>query len=82
MTATLGTSSPLAHQHLQTYYHKLRYVKPSLNGDHLISMGVTPGPRVKEILLQLLEAKLDGKATTREGEKMMLSVLLKEDTSQ
>ena len=78
MAAMLASSSPLARQHLNTYFHNLRYVKPFLNGDYLISQGITPGPKVKEIILQILEAKLDGKATTREGEEMLLSVLLKE----
>lgn len=77
VTGMLATSSPLACQHIKTYYDKLRYVKPFLDGDYIVGKGVSPGPRVKEILAQLLEAKLDGKATTRDGEEMLLGVLLK-----
>ena len=80
ITAMLATSSPLVCQHIRIYYDKLRYVKSFLDGDYIVSKGVLPGPRVKEILTQLLEAKLDGKATTREGEKMLLGVLLSDNT--
>jgi tRNA nucleotidyltransferase (CCA-adding enzyme) len=35
-------------------------VKVSLTGENLKAMGITPGPRYKKILADLLDAKLDG----------------------
>jgi len=74
--AALATSSLLARQHLSNYLKHYRYVKPSLNGDDLVRLGVAPGPQVKAILEQLLAAKLDGKAATRAGQEMLARVLL------
>jgi hypothetical protein len=35
-------------------------------------MGIAPGPRMKEILQQLHEARLDGKVTTKRGERKLV----------
>jgi hypothetical protein len=35
-------------------------------------MGVTAGPQMKEILQRLHEAKLDGKATSKEDEEKLV----------
>jgi len=55
-------------QYLMLYWGALRYVKSELNGDDLISMGIPKGPRIKEMLDRLLDARLDGEVSTREGE--------------
>ncbi len=34
-------------------------------------MGVAPGPAIKEILMTLLGARLDGKVTTRQQEEAL-----------
>ncbi|GAH69683.1 unnamed protein product, partial [marine sediment metagenome] len=47
---------------------RLRYVKPALNGDDLKIMGIALGPRIKEILNLLHEARLDGKVTSKKDE--------------
>jgi tRNA nucleotidyltransferase (CCA-adding enzyme) len=59
-------------QHIQAFLTKLRYVKPALTGSDLIKMGVAPGPRMKEILQRLHEARLDGKVTSKKGEEEMV----------
>ncbi len=41
-------------------------VKPLLTGDDLIAMGLTPGPRFKDILESLLDAQLEGKVKSRD----------------
>jgi tRNA nucleotidyltransferase (CCA-adding enzyme) len=66
---SLAGDSPIAHQHIQLFLNKLRYVKPALNGDDLIRMGLAPGPQIKEILNRLHEAKLDGKVTSKKDEE-------------
>jgi tRNA nucleotidyltransferase (CCA-adding enzyme) len=37
---------------------------PLLLGRHVLSLGMTPGPRVGEILKQVYEKQLDGQVTT------------------
>jgi tRNA nucleotidyltransferase (CCA-adding enzyme) len=69
---SLATASPIARQHLEIYLHRLRYVKPALKGADLLTMGITPGPRVREVLTRLHEAKLDGKAVTRQDEEALI----------
>ena len=69
---SLATTSPVAQQHMEIYLHKLRYVKPALRGADLLNMGLTPGPQVKEVLAQLHEAKLDGKAVTKQDEAALV----------
>jgi len=59
----------VARQRLQLFVDKLRYIKPALTGDDLKRMGIPPGPRIKEILQLLHEARLDGKVTSRRDEK-------------
>ncbi|GAJ20895.1 unnamed protein product [marine sediment metagenome] len=58
----------MAHQHIQLFLDKLRYVKSALTGNDLQKMGVAPGPQMKEILNLLQEARLDGKVTSKRGE--------------
>ena len=65
----LATDSQLAGENIQLFLNKLRYVKPALSGKDLIRTGIPSGPRIKEILEQLLEARLDGKVTTRKDEE-------------
>ena len=69
---SLATDSAIARQHMEVFLHTLRYVKPALNGNDLIKMGVTAGPQMKEILQRLHEAKLDGKATSKEDEEKLV----------
>ena len=65
---SLAADSPVARQHIQSFLTRLRYVKPSLTGTDLQKMGIPPGPRMKEILQSLHEARLDGKVTSKQGE--------------
>ncbi len=65
---SLASDSPVAHQHIQLFLNKLRYVKLALTGNDLKRMGIAPGPRIKEILQLLHEARLDGKVTSKQGE--------------
>jgi len=68
----LACDSPRAHQHIQLYLDKLRYVKPSLSGNDLIRMGIPQGPRIKEILWLLHEARLDGKLVSKKDEERLI----------
>ncbi len=65
---SLASDSPVARRHIQLFLSKLRYVKPALTGNDLLRMGIPPSPRIKEILEQLHEARLDGKVSSKKGE--------------
>jgi tRNA nucleotidyltransferase (CCA-adding enzyme) len=70
VTASLiASDSPAARRNIKLYLEKLRYVKPALTGNDLIKMGIPPGPRMKEILNKLLDARLDEKVRTRQDEE-------------
>ncbi len=69
---SLASDSPIVRQHIHLFLNKLRYVKPTLTGTDLQRMGISPGPRIKEILTLLHEARLDGKVTSKQGEEEMV----------
>ena len=81
LTATsVATDSEAVHERIQLFLNKLRYVKTSLTGDDLIKMGIEPGPRIKEVLERLRDARLDGKAKSKEGERELAEKQLSGDT--
>ncbi len=65
----LACDLPIARRHIQLFLDKLRYIKPALTGDDLKKMGIPPGPRIKEILNLLHEARLDGKVSSKKDEE-------------
>ncbi len=69
---SLASDSPIARQHIKLFLDKLRYIKPALNGNDLIRMGIAPGPDIKEILERLHEARLDGKVSSKRGEEELV----------
>ncbi len=71
-TGIIAGDSPIACRNIKLYLDKLRFAKPLLSGNDLIEMGIPPGPQIKEILNKLLDAKLDGRAKTREDEEGMV----------
>jgi len=72
----IAADSATAAEHIQLHLNALRYVKTALTGGDLIKMGVPQGPRMKEILQALREARLDGKIGSRKEEKAMVRRLL------
>ena len=69
---SLACDSPVARQNIDRFLNRLRYVKPTLNGDDLVRMGIAPGPQIKEILQLLHEARLDGKVSSKQGEEELV----------
>jgi len=69
---SLACDSSIAHQHIQLFLDKLRYVKPVLTGNDLKRMGIPPGPRMKEILQRLHKARLDRQVTSKEDEERLV----------
>ena len=72
MANSFASDSAVARQHIQLFLDKLRYVKSALTGNDLKRMGIAPGPRIKEILNLLHEARLDGKVTSKRGEEKLV----------
>jgi tRNA nucleotidyltransferase (CCA-adding enzyme) len=50
------------------YLKRWRQVRPQLNGDDLLALGVPPGVKVGETLRMLRRAVIEGRAPTREDE--------------
>jgi tRNA nucleotidyltransferase (CCA-adding enzyme) len=57
-----------AKKYISLYLTHLRNVKVMLSGEDLKALGIPPGPRYREILAGLLDAKLDGLVRNREQE--------------
>jgi tRNA nucleotidyltransferase (CCA-adding enzyme) len=76
LTCAIASESALIMERLHLYLNKLRYVKTSLNGRTLQQMGISPGPRLGEILRQLHDAKLDQRVKTRAEEMELVRLWL------
>lgn len=62
-------------QNIHRYLATWRHVKPKTDGYALQARGLPPGPRYRQILQRLREARLDGEVTTDEAEMKLLEVL-------
>ena len=67
-----GADSKTAAEHIELYLNVLRHVKPALSGKDLEELGVPRGPKIKEVLQKLREARLDGKIDSKNGEEEMV----------
>jgi tRNA nucleotidyltransferase (CCA-adding enzyme) len=74
----IAADSPMVRRSLQLFLKKLRYVRTALNGEELKMLGISPGPRMGEILQALHRARLDGEVRNKADEKKLaLSLSLK-----
>ena len=71
----VGTDSEPGGQ-IRRYFKEWRHVRPSLNGNDLLDMGLEAGPEVGRLLNILLEARLDGKLPDRAAEVRLLGEML------
>ena len=62
------TRSRLFKKRTADFLNKLSRIKLAINGDDLRALGYTPGPLFREILRDLLKARLDGRLKTRAEE--------------
>ncbi len=58
-----------ARKYISLYLTRLRGVTVALTGEDLKTMGIPRGPRYKQLLAELLDAKLDERVKTLEDEK-------------
>jgi tRNA nucleotidyltransferase (CCA-adding enzyme) len=68
-TNALATDLSVVHANLELFLTKLRYVRTSLGGEELTRLGISPGPRMGEVLEILHKAKLDGEVRTKADEE-------------
>ena len=68
----MESGSPLVRQRIELYLNKLRFIHPAITGADLMDMGMASGPRIKEVLEILREARLDGKVASREEELKLI----------
>ncbi len=54
------------------YFHRYRNVKTELKGKELKAMGIAPGPIYRQLLDELLDARIDGEVENRSDEFRLL----------
>jgi tRNA nucleotidyltransferase (CCA-adding enzyme) len=55
------------------YMREWRFVRPSLNGNDLLALGLKAGPKIGELLDRLLAARLNGEVSDEDGERELIS---------
>lgn len=69
------TNSDEVRKNLSRYITQWRREKVDITGDDLLSMGLPPGPLFGKIMRQVLTAKLDGTATSRDSQRILALAL-------
>ncbi len=62
---------------IERYQAKWRFIHSSINGNDLIKLGIPTGPHIKDMLIQLKGAWLDGKITNSDEEQQFIARLTK-----
>ncbi len=73
---SLATDATTAAEHIELFVNVLCHVQPVLSGEDLKRLGVPAGPRIREILHRLREARLDGRVRSRKDEEAMVRDML------
>ncbi len=71
-SCAMATNDAMVASWLRLYLDELRHVRPLLNGDDLMALGVREGPEVGVLLAKLLDARLDGHVKSVEDEKAIV----------
>ncbi|RPI85169.1 MAG: CBS domain-containing protein, partial [Chloroflexi bacterium] len=72
----LALDEELQRKRIIDYVTRYRQITSTISGDDLREMGLTPGPRYREILDRLRSAWLDREVETREEEQLLLKDLV------
>jgi tRNA nucleotidyltransferase (CCA-adding enzyme) len=78
LAAWAAAPTACARRQIRDYALRLRWIKPTTDGEALKKRGLTPGPHFGEILGALRRAWLDGDISTPEEEQTLLNHLLSE----
>ena len=65
----LATDDMQVRERLELYLNELRFVRPLLNGDDMMALGVPEGPLVGKLLDEILDARLEGLLSSRADEE-------------
>ncbi len=76
IAASIAADILTVRENIDLYLDKLRNVRLALTGNDLEKMGIKPGPHMKEILGKLLQARLDGQVTDKQGEIEMVKKII------
>jgi len=76
LTAYVAIENSLMRDLIHRYAHRWAKVGTSVTGNDLREMGLEPGPVYKELLNELLHARLDGRIDSDEEERAYLQQLL------
>ncbi len=68
----IGTDSVVARENVEWYLQKLRWVRPTLDGNYLKSIGLKPGPIFGALLDELLDARLEGQVQSVSDEEALV----------
>jgi tRNA nucleotidyltransferase (CCA-adding enzyme) len=68
----LATSSERVKEWLELFLSRLRHIRPNLDGDALLALGVKAGPEMGQILQALRDARLDGRVEDEQQEKALV----------
>ena len=71
-SCAMATNDAMMARWLRLYLDELRNVRPLLNGEDLMALGVREGPEVGMLLTKLLDAKLDGLVESVEDEEELV----------
>ncbi|MBX3350584.1 MAG: CBS domain-containing protein [Nitrospira sp.] len=63
-------------RHISAFVTTYQHVKPALSGADLKEMGLKPGPQFKQILAQLLDARLNGGLRTEAEERQFVQQMV------
>jgi tRNA nucleotidyltransferase (CCA-adding enzyme) len=74
----VATDSQGVREHLAAYWQAYRHVKPTVNGNDLKALGLSPGPVYGRILGALRDASLDGQVASEAEERALLRELVDE----
>ncbi len=76
-----SSGNPAAVRRLTGFRQDARSVRPMLDGDAVVAMGVPPGPAVGELLRRLRAARLDGLARSEAEERALVADFMAERLS-
>ena len=62
------TTQMATRRYISLYFTQLKDTKSLLKGRDLIQMGIKPGPAIKQMLTELLKARLDELVSIRQDE--------------
>jgi tRNA nucleotidyltransferase (CCA-adding enzyme) len=78
--AWIATDRKRVRDRLLRYQTEWRTMETEITGDVLKAVGLKPGPLFGRLLRALRDARLDGRASTREEEEKLLERLLEEES--